>query len=533
MAQSRTLIHALIGAMALAAAGAAPVTSSYAADAPNDGVALQTLSEEITIAGLLNQLRDRSTAELTVLRNVRIVDPADASVHDNQSVIMNLGGVLWVGDRTQEPAIADARVIDGGGRFASPGLTDMHVHSESTSSDLLNLANGVTTIREMGGFPWLLAARDAVSNDRMVGPTRYVAGTILNYAPLEGYAVIVRDGETARRVVRQQAACGYDFIKVHNVMPARVFDVIASEAQRMDMDLVGHVPHNMTVRYAAEHGMRTMEHLKGYLNDANLQLGDTDYAVANSPNLWFTPTLYAGRGFTTHDQQIQMLRAPAAAYVPRRVRAAWQAMTIAAQDGGFQLNIHAQVLMRQITTQLIAQHAQFLAGTDAAGYPFQTMGFALVDELRLLHEAGLSNADAIRAATTAPAAAMRDGANFGRIARGMRADIVLTDANPLTDLTAYTHNAGIIARGRSYPRAALDHAMSQLAALYAAPPAHADPDTLAANAETAVAEGIVFNARILEEAAQALRRDGHAAAAERIARLAIAPTSGACAAITQ
>jgi imidazolonepropionase-like amidohydrolase len=499
-------------------------------------VALQALAEEIAIASILERLRT-PVPEVVILRDVRIVDPVTRQLSDGRSVLVSSGTIAWVGDRAAEPSVEGATVIDGHGRFAAPGLTDMHVHSESASSWLLNLANGVTTIREMGGFPWLLAARDAINNDRLLGPTTYVAGTIINNRPLGGYAVIPRDAVNARRLVRQQAACGYDFVKVHNVVPPRIFEAVAAEAARVDMDLVGHVPHDMAVRYAVEHGMRTMEHLKGFLNDRNLQMGDTDYAVAANPAVWVTPTLSANLAFEPRERLPAMLRAPEARYVPLRRRHAWEAALAAPDDATLRLNRDAQLRRVQIVRALVSAHAQFLAGTDGANYPFQVMGFVLLRELRMLGDAGVPPDELLRAATSSPAAAMRAERDFGRIRPGMRADLVLLDRDPLADPLAYEARAGVMVRGRWLSREALDGAMAALARLYerAAPPAvatAADRDRLVSRARAAAERGFVFNARIIAEAASALRASGGPAAAERLAALAVAPTSGPCAAIT-
>lgn len=529
-----TLKRYCAAALSILLAATAPAASAQ--DATPDRIALQALAEEIAIARILHDLAPEPPPELVVLRNVRVVDPIDRGVRDNQSIISSLGVIIYVGDTSSEPELEGAQIVDGGGRFAAPGLTDMHIHTESASGYLLNLANGVTSVREMDGFPWMLAVRDAVNNDRMLAPTSYVAGTILNFAPLGGYAIVVRDTVSARRVVRQQAACGYDFIKVHNLMPVRLFDAIAAESRSVGLDLVGHVPQRMNVRHAAEQGMRTMEHLKGWLDDRTLTLGDSDYAAAQTPNLWVTPTMYGYRNYDTPEAMRALLRGPAAAYVPARTRAEWEAFTQTSAERGFQLNLNAAPLRRQIMTALVAQNARFLAGTDASNYPLQTMGFALLDELRLLRAAGVPEEQVWRAATTEAAAAMRAEQDFGRIVRGMRSDIVLLDRNPLDGAAdAYAQNHGVMVRGRWLERAALDSAMAALTALYTRneTPRFGDAARLADTAEAAAARGFVFNARILNEAASAMRRNRHEAAADRLVGLAITPDSGACAATVQ
>lgn len=535
MAVRKKLIALTAAAALFLVSGAAP--AALAQD-PADAAAWRALHEELAIAAMLERLREAPSPELVILRNVRVVDPIDRTVRDSQSILISLGRIHQIVPVADEPQIDEALIIDGGGRFAAPGLTDMHIHTTSGSSYLLNLANGVTTVREMDGFPWMLAMRDAMNNDRMLGPTSYVAGTILSYTSLGGYAVVVQDAVTARRVVRQQAACGYDFIKIHNLMPQRVFDPIAEETRRVGLDLVGHVPHHMSVRHAAEQGMRTMEHLKGWLNDRTLTLGDIDYAAATLSDVWVTPTAYAVRHYAEAAAMEAVRTGPASRYVPPRTRAEWPAFGRTYSTPDFVLNLNARSHRGEIMRNLVSQGARFLAGTDAANYPYQTMGFALVDELRLLREGGVPEEQVFRAATTEPAAAMRAERDFGRIAPGMRADIVLLARNPLEDAhAAYSENQGVMVRGRWLERAAIDQALAQLAELYAEERpmprltrAHTNAAALAAEA---LAEGgFVFNPDILRDAASALGGAGQNAAAARLAALAIAPRTGSCAAIT-
>jgi imidazolonepropionase-like amidohydrolase len=497
---------------------------------------VRSLREEVAVARILQRLGEEPLPEILVLRDVRIVDPNDGKVLDRQSVVVGYGAFYWIGPTAEEPELAGAVVIDGGGLYAAPGLTDMHVHTESASNWLLDLACGVTTVREMGGFPWLLAARERIDADLMLGPTLYVAGTIINLLPLDGYAVTPRDALGARRVVRQQAACGYDFIKVHNLVPRRLFDVIADEAARFDLDLVGHVPHGIPVRHAVEKGMRTMEHLKGFIDDRTLEVGDQDYAAAADPDVWVTPTLSAFR--RPAPQERSLLASAAARYVPARVRARWNRLLAQPEDDALRRQRGALELAGRIIPALAAQSAQFLAGTDGANYPFQIAGYGLLEELRLLQAAGLSPAEVLRAATSSPAEAMRAAADFGRIRPGMRADLVLLPRNPLEEPAAYGDHEGVMVRGRWLPRQALDVALAELANVYAddspGPALDAAAATaLAAEVHELTADGFVFNARILREAAAALESLGHQAASADLARLGADPVGGPCGAVVR
>jgi cytosine/adenosine deaminase-related metal-dependent hydrolase len=524
--------------LAALAACAALLCGGWAEPAPSPqaeaAVAVHDLDQDARVAGLLDQLGGKGVRGQILFRDVNLVDPAAGTTTEHQSVVTWGSSVFWTGPFGQEPKLEpNAVVIEGRGRFLAPGLTDMHVHSERPADYLLDLATGVTTVREMDGFPWMLRMRDAVSARRVLGPTFYVAGTILNQAPLDGYAVLVRDGAEAWRVVRQQAACGYDFIKVHNNLSESVFDATAEAARSQGLDLVGHVPHEMSVRHAATHGMRTMEHLKGFLDDRTLTPGDTDFAaVTDGPEVWNTPTLYTiVRDSLRGDAARALIARPESRYVSWAKRQGW---TRTAGEAPDKVQQGAAGYARAIMAELTRRHARFLAGTDAAGYNYEVMGYALIDEVGLLQDAGLSPAQALAAATVEPARAMRLDAAFGQIRPRMRADLVLLDADPLKDAAALRRNLGIMAHGVWLERAALDEALKGLAAIYAEP----DPSALDGAAamvsalQAQAAKGFAFNSMKLAEAAKKLRGVGMAEPATALDRLADIPAGPPCAAWT-
>jgi imidazolonepropionase-like amidohydrolase len=88
-----------------------------------------------------------------------------------------------------------------------------------------------------------------------------------------------------------------------------------------------------------------------------------------------------------------------------------------------------------------------MAGTDAP-IPGVLPGFSMHDELKLLVAAGLTPYDALRAATANAAAFLNRSAEFGTVAVGRRADLLLLDANPLENVANAAKTAGVMARGK-------------------------------------------------------------------------------------
>lgn len=130
---------------------------------------LHKLQQEIAVAGLLQSLQKTAPHGRIVFKDVHVVDPVTGTVVSNQSVVVEDGRIVRVEDASAGSSkTSDTTIIDGQGRYLSPGLTDMHVHSSSAASWLLDLSNGVTGVRDMAGFPWMLKARENVSAGRML-----------------------------------------------------------------------------------------------------------------------------------------------------------------------------------------------------------------------------------------------------------------------------------------------------------------------------------------------------------------------------
>lgn len=497
--------------------------------------AVQRIDLDVRVTDVMDKLRTASREGFIAITNVGVIDPVAGSLAPEQTVLVRGDRIEWVGAAGAAPPIEGALVIDGTARFLSPGLTDMHVHTEHMGQHVLRLAAGVTGVRDMAGFPWLLRTRDAINSGAMIGATTYVAGTIIADHPLFGYAVIVKTLEEARQTVRNQAACGYSFIKVHNRLKESLFNAAADEAQHVNLDLVGHVPHDISLLHAIESGhMRTIEHLKGFLIDQTLLPSDEPYAPAlDGAEVWLTPTLYT-RLDRAHGEAAHQLGAdPRQRYNPRNRREAWLAGI--PPEGSKDAQLYDRYVKTQATVmaRLLPLHPRWLVGTDAAGYSWNVAGFATLDEMVLMHQLGLSNADIIRAATSEPAIAMRRPGEFGRIVPGERADLVLLDANPLEDIAAYQANFGVMARGRWYDRASLDAALTEVAAIYDTPIWHAidspAAEALAYAAEARAKAGYVFEDMALVAAADELDSAGAAKAAAALRNLVSAPSSGVCA----
>jgi len=103
--------------------------------------------------------------------------------------------------------------------------------------------------------------------------------------------------------------------------------------------------------------------------------------------------------------------------------------------------------LKKVARALHRADVPLIAGTDALGAPLMIPGASLHYELRLLTESGLTPYEAIRSATVNPAVFLRKEQEFGTIAIGKHADLLLVEKNPLQDLATLKEPIGVMVRG--------------------------------------------------------------------------------------
>jgi hypothetical protein len=156
-------------------------------------------------------------------------------------------------------------------------------------------------------------------------------------------------------------------------------------------------------------------------------------------------------------EQDVLIQDPMTAYLSPRVQERWKAMAT-----GEIPSYRYYRFTRKVTAALHRAGVPLIAGTDAMGLPSITPGSSLHRELELLVASGLSRYDALRTATVNPARFLGKEREFGTIAVGVRADLLLVDGNPLADLTVVRRPAGVVVRGVWLPRSRLNQMLATL-----------------------------------------------------------------------
>ena len=339
----------------------------------------------------------------------------DVRVFDGDRVLDGLydvvtdGGVITAVEPAGTAAQQDARIVAGRGATLLPGLIDAHVHLRGTA-DLEELARwGVTTALDMGSWPASLIQqlRSAASTDvRSTGAGAVGPGSLQARIPGRPADSIALDPEGGRRFVATRVAEGMDYIKVIVEAPGRggldrpTLTAIVEAAHAAGRLVVAHASHTGAVATAQAAGADVLTHAP--LNAALDQAAVTDAVGSDRTSV---PTLVMMEGVAAN--------APVPGLDYRHARDSVAALHRAG--------------------------VPIVLGTDAnqaVGVPANVpYGESAHRELELLVEAGLTPVEALHAATAA--AAGRFGLpDRGRIAPGLRADLLLVDGDPAADITA-------------------------------------------------------------------------------------------------
>lgn len=478
--------------------------------------------DELEFARLLHDLSGRHRPEPVAFVGVNVLPMNGQEAALDGTVLTADGAIVAMGARNELAVPAGYRVVEAQGAWLVPGLVDMHVHTTTTERDkLLNLLNGVTSVREMSGFPYMLEQRERIRAGDLLAPYPYVAGHILNSFPMGMFATVVETPEQGREAVRQQAAAGYDYIKIHNRVPEPVYRAIFDEAASAGLPVLGHVPHEISLALAVQLGHWTYEHLKGFILDSTLTLTDEDYlAVSRGHGLWQCPTLYTYRIGLTGDAALELIdRAPEMRFVSPREKRAWRRIATSGKNGSSYAKIYdlSRTLVRQLHT---GTDTRFLVGTDSGGgYENLVPGFAVHEEMRLLADLALTPLEVLAAATSNAAGALL-APDIGAVEAGRRADLLLVASDPRESVAHLAEILGVMRGGVWLDRGALDAIEERIVAVYDDPwdtvPGPEQVSGLVAGMRALASDGWVFKSHHLAGLADVLASRGMEAEAREV-----------------
>jgi len=407
-----------------------------------------------------------------IIKNVNIIPMTkDNKVIENATVVIKDKKIISINDSIP----TDAKAIDGTGKWLIPGLIDMHVHTNSDinfkgnlptqgatffmdTQDVMTtyIANGVTTIFELGGRVEHFGQRNEIAKGKVIGPRMAIASMINGGNPNNGGRIVNTDLD-ARQAVRSAKAEGYNFIKAYSNLNIESFKALVDEAEKQGLKVVGHIPDAFKTKtkeaFIPNFGLVAhAEELSKQIRNQNKTKKDAQYfaQLAKENDTWLIPNLIAIVKIRDQVQSLDSVRLmETLKYVHPLLQDKWLTSN--------NYNKHSSTEFINYLDSLITFHKEIVvafkdagvpmvAGTDA-GTSGVVTGFSLHDELELLVDAGLTNDEALISATRLPATWLEIDDKIGTVEVGKSADLILLDANPLVDIRNTRKISGVFVNG--------------------------------------------------------------------------------------
>jgi hypothetical protein len=362
-------------------------------------------------------------------------------------------------------------------------LWDMHEHLHGNDG-LLDLAAGITTVRDMGNPPDNLSAlTEAYESGTDIGPRVIKAGLIDGRGQYQSRAGIYADtAEEAVKAVDFYADHGYLQAKIYNSIEPELVPVIVKEAHARGMRVSGHVPAFMTAEQFVNDGVDEIQHINFlFLNFFFDQVPDTRtperFSVVAQHGAELDLSSPRVRGFidllkqhhivcdpTVADFEAKFLSRPgvmAPTFAPMvdRMDVLWQRSIKGGGEGlpvpqGMDARYRESFeRMVQMIGVLYRSGVTIVAGTDGLSFIW------LPREFELYVNAGISPAEVLRLDTLGAARVMKRDKEYGRIAPGFVADLILVDGDPTLNISDIRKVRTVLKGDRLYDSAALFQSM--------------------------------------------------------------------------
>ena len=442
------------------------------------------------------------TGHPIAITGVAVVDVERGVAVPDRTVLIEDGRIAAVAHADSLRLPEGTERVDARGHFLMPALWDMHAHVYAVSSLLelpLYVAYGVTNVRDMLSCPaegdpfiscpedkrrWTEEAERGVRvGPRVVSTASFMANgpTMRERLPDAPAFFGTETPEEARAFVRHWAARGVGEIKVYDRIPRAAYFALADEAARLGLAVVGHRPHAVSAVEVAKAGQKSVEHARVFLHEAwpgaealreaapgdwredrARMLAEHDSATAQEifaafveHGTWYVPT-HLTRWSDAYADEARVREDPLLDYLHPLMRWQWTEdvdATVAGDPSPEARETYRAFYRKglELTGQAHRAGVPVLVGTD-----YVVAGADVHREMGHLVAAGLTPAEALRAATLSPARYAGREADFGTVEVGKVADLVLLGADPLADIANTQAIESVVFDGHVYDREALD-----------------------------------------------------------------------------
>lgn len=407
---------------------------------------------------------------MTVIRNARVFDSENAKLLPASDVYVLRGKITAVLPAGSPSRGADNE-IDAGGRVLLPGMFDMHGHVDRWQGGL-NLATGVTTVRDMGNDNTTLQQMiDETGAGQLLSPQIVPCGFLegeSQYSARNGF--VIKNLQEAKDAIDWYAEHGYPQLKIYNSFPKEILKDTIAYAHSRGMRVSGHIPVFLRAEEAVNAGYDEIQHINQVLlnflvtptTDTRTlerfilpaeKVGDLDFnsrpvkdfiALLKQKNIVIDPTVVTFEFLRQRDGTVPEAYAPVMANLPIDLQRSFRVGSMKiADDAAAERYKKSYGKMLEFVGILYKEGIPIVAGTDAIP------GFSLQSELEFyVKHSGMTPVQALQIATRNGALYSRTSNDRGSITPGKLADLVLIDGDPTTNIADIRKVALVITQGK-------------------------------------------------------------------------------------
>jgi imidazolonepropionase-like amidohydrolase len=396
------------------------------------------------------QLNSDTPSGKVAFTNARIITMRGDEVIENGTLVVERNRITAVGPAAEVLVPRDAHVVDAAGKTIMPGMIDVHAHFGSSSNGvspqqswayLSNLAFGVTTAHNpSANTEMIFSEAEMVRAGRMVGPRIYSTGTIL-YGADGDFKAVINSLDDARSHLRRMQAVGAFSVKSYNQPRRDQRQQVLQAARELGMLVVpeggSFFQHNMNMVVDGHTGIEHAVPVVPLYEDVLKLWGATEVG--------YTPTLVVGYGGlwgenywfqkTNVWENQRLLNFNPRTSIDARSRR--RVMVPDEEFHHFKLARAAKALTDNGVRVLLGAHGQL-------------QGLAAHWEMWMFEQGGMTELEAIRAATLNGAWYLGLDHELGSLEPGKLADLVVMDANPLENIRNSEQIRYVMVNGRMF-----------------------------------------------------------------------------------